>query len=155
MCCQLMNGITSLGEWCDGQDPFISLALWSLQFYCYCFLHDLYMFLGLWDYATPEYSEEHFVCNQTSQRKWVIIKMLYRCFRRCLLGWHESRLGFVTPCIGEVSLGPIGNAHHYKPCKHCDEWVSCEMKYYSMRKETCRERDWTRYWDTVNRISGK
>ena len=33
-----------------------------------------------------------------------------------LLGWHESRLGFVTPSIREVSLGPLGNAHH-KPCK--------------------------------------
>ena len=56
--------------------------------------------------------EEHFVCYQTSQHKWVIIKMLYRCLRRCLLGWHRSRLGFVTPCFGEVSLGPLGNTHH-------------------------------------------
>ena len=56
--------------------------------------------------------EEHFVCYQTSQRNWVIIKMLYRCFRRCLLGWHRSRLGFVTPCFGEVSLGPLGNTYH-------------------------------------------
>ena len=38
---------------------------------------------------------------------WVIIKMLYRYLRRCLLGWHRSRLGFVTPSIGEVSLGPL------------------------------------------------
>ena len=30
----------------------------------------------------------------------------------CLLGWHESRLGFVTPYDGEVSLGPLGNAYH-------------------------------------------
>ena len=30
-----------------------------------------------------------------------------------------SRLGFVTPIVGEVSLGPLGNAHHYKPCKQC------------------------------------
>ena len=52
------------------------------------------------------------MCYQMSQRNWVIIKMLYRCLRRCLLGWHRSRLGFVTPCIGEVSLGPLGNAHH-------------------------------------------
>ena len=58
--------------------------------------------------------EEHLVCYQTSQRNWVLINMLYRCLRRCLLGWHRSRLGFVTPCIGEVSLGPLGNAHHYK-----------------------------------------
>ena len=64
--------------------------------------------------------EEHLVCYQTSQRNWVIIKMLYRCFWRCLLGWHRSRLGFVTLCIGEVSLGPLSNAHHYKPCKQCD-----------------------------------
>ena len=56
--------------------------------------------------------EEHLVCYQTSQRNWVIIKMLYGCFRRCLLGWHISRLGFVTPCFEEVSLGPLGNTHH-------------------------------------------
>ena len=49
--------------------------------------------------------EEHLVCYQTSQRNWVIIKMLYRCLRWCLLSWHRSRLGFVTSCIGEVSLG--------------------------------------------------
>ena len=33
-------------------------------------------------------------------------------FRWCLLSWHRSRLGFVTPIVGEVSLGPLGNAHH-------------------------------------------
>ena len=43
--------------------------------------------------------EEHLVCYQTPQRNWVIIKMLYRCLRRYLLGWHRSRLGFVTPCF--------------------------------------------------------
>ena len=55
------------------------------------------------------------------QRNSVIINMLYRCLRRCLLGWHRSRLGFVTPSILEVSLGPLGNAHHYKPWKQCDQ----------------------------------
>ena len=40
--------------------------------------------------------EEYLVCYQTSQRNWVIIKMLYRYLQRCLLGWHRSRLGFVT-----------------------------------------------------------
>ena len=25
-----------------------------------------------------------------------------------------------TPIVGEVSLGPLGNAHHYKPCKQCN-----------------------------------
>ena len=33
------------------------------------------------------------------------------------MSWHRSRLGFVTPCIGEVSLVPLGNTHHKKPCK--------------------------------------
>ena len=56
--------------------------------------------------------EEHFMCYQTSQHNWVIIKVLYRCLRRYLLGWRISRLGFVTPIVGEVSLGPLGNAHH-------------------------------------------
>ena len=56
--------------------------------------------------------EEHFVCYQTSQHNWVIIKELYRCLQRYMLGWRISRLGFVTPIVGEVSLGPLGNAHH-------------------------------------------
>ena len=56
--------------------------------------------------------EEHFVCYQMSQRNWVIIKELYRCLQRYMLGWRISRLGFVTPIVGEVSLGPLGNAHH-------------------------------------------
>ena len=34
--------------------------------------------------------------------------------RRYLLSCQESRLGFVTLCIGEVSLGPLGNTHHKK-----------------------------------------
>ena len=58
--------------------------------------------------------EEHFVCYQTSQHNWVIIKMLYTYLRMCLLGWNRSRLVFVTPSIGEVSLGPLGNTHHNK-----------------------------------------
>ena len=56
--------------------------------------------------------EEHFVCYQTSQCNWVIIKVLYRCLQRYLLGWRISRLGFVTPIVGEVSLGPLSNTHH-------------------------------------------
>ena len=56
--------------------------------------------------------EEHFVCYQTTQRNWVIIKELYRCLQRYMLGWRISRLGFVTPMVGEVSLGPLSNAHY-------------------------------------------
>ena len=66
------------------------------------------------------------MCYQMSQRNWVIIK---RCSigisEGVLLGWRESRLGFVTPSIREVSLGPLGNAHHNKPCKQMtDELVT-------------------------------
>ena len=56
--------------------------------------------------------EKCLVCYQTSHRNGMIIKMLYKYLRRCLFGWHRSRLGFVTPSIGEVSLGPLGNTHH-------------------------------------------
>ena len=63
--------------------------------------------------------EEHFVFYQTSQRNWVIIKELYMCLQRYMLGWRISRLSFVTLIVGEVSLGPLGNAHHNKPCKQC------------------------------------
>ena len=52
------------------------------------------------------------MCYQTSQRNWVTIKVHYRYLRKCLLGSHGSRLEFVTPYYGEVSLGPLGNAHH-------------------------------------------
>ena len=33
---------------------------------------------------------------------------------KVLVGWHISRLGFVTPNVGEVSQGLLGNAHHIK-----------------------------------------
>ena len=49
MSCHLMDGITSLGEWCDGQDPSISLAYWLFSFiaialfmsYTYSFDYDI------------------------------------------------------------------------------------------------------------------
>ena len=66
-----------------------------VKFYCYCFLHDLYIPLTM-RLCNSRIPEEHFVCYQTSQRNWLIIKMLYRCLRWCLLSWHRSRLGFVT-----------------------------------------------------------
>ena len=58
--------------------------------------------------------EGYLVCYQMSQLKRLIIKILYRYLPRCLLRWRESRLGFLTPCIGDVSLGPVGNTHHKK-----------------------------------------
>ena len=102
-----MNGITSLGEWCDGHDPSVSFALdrFSILLLLSSWLIHVPMTMR---WCNSRLSEEHFVCYQTSQHKWVIIKVLYRCLRRCLLGWHRSRLGFVTPCFGEVSLGPLG-----------------------------------------------
>ena len=46
------------------------------------------------------------MCYQMSQHNWVIIKVLYKCLQRYLLGWHISRLAFVTPIVGnEIELG--------------------------------------------------
>ena len=89
----------------------ISLALDRLVC-CYCFLHDLYKVPATMRLCNSRLPEEHFVCYQMSQRNWVIIKVLYRCFRMYMLSWHNSRLGFVTPIVGEVSLGPLDNTHH-------------------------------------------
>jgi len=60
---------------------------------------------------------------QTSQRNWVTIKMLYRYLWGCLLGWHGSRLGFVTPCDGEVSQGPLGNTTSQQALQAM--WLKC------------------------------
>ena len=111
MCCHLINEITSLGEWCDGQDPSISFAYWSfslLLLLSSCQIH-IPSTMRLCNSWIPE---EYLMCHQTSQHNWVIIKMLYRYLWRSLLIWHRSILGFVTPSIGEVSLGPLGNKHH-------------------------------------------
>ena len=89
----------------------VSLSTWSFS---------MLLLLSSWLIHVPmtmrlcnsRLPEEHFVCYQTSQRNWVIIKELYRCLRRYMLGWRISRLGFVTPIVGEVSLGPLGNTHH-------------------------------------------
>ena len=89
----------------------VSLELDRLV-YCYCFLHDLYKVPTTMRLCNSRLPEEHFVCYQTSQHNWVIIKELYRCLQRYMLSWRISRLGLVTPIVGEVSLGPLGNAHH-------------------------------------------
>ena len=96
-------------EWCDWLDPSVSLALWSFS---------LLLLLSSWLIHVPmtmrlcnsRIPEEHLVFYQTSQRNWVIIKMLYRCLRRCLLSWHRSRLGFVTP-ISERYLWALSVMH--------------------------------------------
>ena len=49
---------------------------------------------------------------QTSQRNWVAIKVHYGYLQKCLLGWHESRLGFVTP-YEERYVWAHSVMHHY------------------------------------------
>ena len=95
----------------DGQDPSVSLALWSFSFIAIAFFMT-YTCSSDYEIMQPPNIGGHFVYYQMSQRKWVIIKVLYRCLRRYLLGWRISRLGFVTPIVGEVSLGPLSNTHH-------------------------------------------
>src|SRR5215216_2891759 len=69
--------------------------------------------------------KECLVCYRTSQCNWVIIKMLYRYLRRCLLGLHRSSLGFFTLSIRDVSLGPLGiylRLYFYSPHDMCFAW---------------------------------
>ena len=115
----LMNGITSLEN--DVMDKTHPLAehndrsvLLLLLSSCQIHIPSTMRLCNSW------ILEEYLVCYKTSQHNWMIIKMLYRYLRRCLLSWHRSRLGFVTSSIGEVALGPLGNAHHYKTCKQCN-----------------------------------
>ena len=107
------NGITSLGEWCDGQDPILSIAQRSCSLFARAFPMSSIFSLDHEIVQLPDTVGVLWVC-QTSQHNWVAIKVHYGYLRKCLLGWHGSRLGFVTPCIGEVSLGPVSNTHHKK-----------------------------------------
>ena len=104
-------------EWCDGQDPSVSLALWSFKFIA---IASFMTYTCSYDYEIMQLSNTGGTpcVLQTSQHNWMIIKMFYKCLRRCLLGWHRSRLGFVTLCIGDVYLGPLGNAHHISPASN-------------------------------------
>src|SRR4051812_25428950 len=129
------NGITSLGESCDGQDPILSLAQGSCSSYAKAFLMSSIISLDHEIVQLPDTVGMLWVC-QTSQCNWVAIKAHYRCLRNCLLGWHESKLGFVTPCDGEVSLGPLGRTSSL--CAQCDQGVDHGMMCYGTSKETCR-----------------
>ena len=114
MSCHLINGVTPLGEWCDGQDPSVSLALWSFSFTTIAFFMT---YTCSYDYEImqlPNTGGTPCVLSNVT----VIIKMLYRWLQKCSWCWHRSRIGFVTSNVGEVSPGPLGNTHHNKPCKH-------------------------------------
>ena len=91
----------------------INVAYDRVKFIAIIFCMSKYMFLWPWDHATHWHRGVPCV-YRTSQRNWVTIKVLYRYLRGCLLSWHGSRLGFVTPSIEGVSLGPLGNTRHNK-----------------------------------------
>ena len=79
------NGITSLGEWCDGQDPILSLAQRSCSSYAKAFLMSSIISLDHEIVQLPDTVGVLWVC-QTSQRNWVTIKVDYGYLRKCLLG---------------------------------------------------------------------
>ena len=105
------NGITSLGEWCDGRDPILSLAQDRVVRLLRAFLMSSISSLDHEIVQLPDTVGMLWV-HQTSQHNWVIIKVIYRCLQWYLLSWRISRLGFVTSIVREVSLGPLDNAHH-------------------------------------------
>ena len=93
--------------------------------------YDHVSILLLFFYMSSIYSYDHEIMQltdtggvpcvyQMSQHNWVTIKELYTYLQGCLLGWHLSRLGFVTPYDEEVSQGPLDNTTSQEACKQCD-----------------------------------
>ena len=74
--CYLINAITSLGEWCDGQDPILSLAQ-DRSSYAKAFLMSSIISLDHEIVQLPDTVGMLWV-YQTSQRNWVAIKVHYR-----------------------------------------------------------------------------
>ena len=105
MSCHLINGITSLENDVIDLTHSVSLAWWSFSLLLLLSSRLIHVPLTM-RLCNSRITEEHLVCYQMSQHNWVIINMLYRCLWWCLLSWHRSRLGFFTPIVGEVSLGP-------------------------------------------------
>ena len=91
------------------KDPILSIAQRSVSSFARAFPMSGIYSLDHEIVQLPDTVGVLWVC-QTSQRNWVTIKVHYRYLRKCMLGCHGSRLGFVTPYDGEVSLGPLGNA---------------------------------------------
>ena len=60
---------------------------------------------------------------QTSQRNWVAIKVQYGYLRKCLLGWHESRLGFSLHMM-ERCLWAHSIMHHHNELNVTKELVT-------------------------------
>ena len=108
MSCYLINGITSLGEWCDWLDPFRYLSTWSFSMLLLLFSWLIHVPMTM-RLRNSRILEEHLVCYQTSQCNWVIIKMLYRYLQRCLLGWHRSR--FLSLWVSERYLWALSVMH--------------------------------------------
>ena len=42
-----------------------------------------------------------------------------RVFLKVFVGLHGSRMGFITPYDGDMSLGPLGNTTSYRAFKQC------------------------------------
>ena len=79
------NRITSLGEWCDGHDPILSIAQDRIVRLLRAFLMSSIVSLDHEIVQLPDTVGMLWV-YQTSQRNWVAIKVHYRYLRRCLLG---------------------------------------------------------------------
>ena len=105
------NRITSLGEWCDGQDPILSIAQDRVVRLLRAFLMSSIISLDHEIVQLPDTVGMLWV-YQTSQRNWVAIKVHYRYLRKCLLGWQESRLG-LSLRMTERYLWALSVMHHH------------------------------------------
>ena len=90
---------------------------------------------------------------QMSQRNWVTIKVYYRYLRKCLLGWHGSRLGFVTRMM-ERYLWAHLVGHHHNVHNVIKELITGWCVTKQVKRLAGNEIE-QRYRDTDDRISGK
>lgn len=137
MSCHLITGSRHLEN--DGMDKThtINIAYDHIKFIAIVFCMSS---ICSYDHEIMQLTETRRVpcVYETSQHNWVTIKMLHRYLWGCLLGWHGSRLGFVTLYDVEVSRGTLCNTSSQWGCKQCDYRVRHRILYYGTSKETCQ-----------------
>ena len=114
----------------DAMDKIQSKAQHKImQFICWSFSNVKYHFYEI--VQLPDAVGMLWV-YQMSQRNWVTIKLHYRYLRKCLLGWHESRLGLVSPSYGVTNLSldlsqPNRDFRRYLQCTFMVAQLRCDV----------------------------
>ena len=113
------NGITSLGEWYDGQDPNHKLSIRSCQFIAIVFcMSSIYSF----DHEIMQLTDTGGMpcVYQTSQRNWVNIKILYRNLRGYCWAGMDQDCDLLLRVTERYLRTHSVIQHHNKLCKQSD-----------------------------------